>query len=712
MANRMNNLNVHQSPALRMEAWSINCLVQMALTNSKNRNLLTEADSLTAEQYYVLLYYRIILLILYACRNAQTKTYDESGNMETRATDTMTYNGQGKLKQIVTGGGDTFEYLYDSTGNRIRKKAKNSGVITYNFDGLYEITKTGSEGVPHTLYFKGLYGDVFAQMTRGDAVLRREDDFSSSKSSDFFDVASSSGLLSFAKGDDFPPGSFVKDFFCSEVAGSCSEYYLNTIKFYWVKGIVKGYTVVSRVEFRVGLWIMLIVMVYLLSKILSKLSLPSRTGINDDILESSLWLRASVAKTVTPLLTISILFTFTQCGVIGGDKSKNAPWMLLASGVNSNTASVGDGGYTPYGGSGSSGSGGGNSSLVPVTGMYFLHPDHLGSITMITDGNGNVVTGKDSEGKSHISYKPYGEILRTDSGGPDISKFKFTGQEEDKESGLMYYKARYYDPMIGRFLQADSVIMPESTFGMNRYMYVDGNPMKYRDPDGHRTGNNLIANLTGGFTIAAKIGNYKNYTSENARGGIQWAKSGIKGVQDQWNRRLGREYHKPTHILANNKDTLAGLFLMNTALGEYAFMLGATAQFAAQNDMGVSFSDLMEILQYSVFLSVFGVGLAGLFTLSMSAEAKDAHEYTSVTGRKVSHGEHTENIISGFFSGIGKAYDYGTDVREKSEGRRKDWLRLEAIILAIAFSNQGSDPLANMAFAWGYYKHGLRKYDL
>ena len=115
-------------------------------------------------------------------------SYDESGNMETRATDTMTYNGQGKLKQIVTGGGDTFEYLYDSTGNRIRKKAKNSGVITYNFDGLYEITKTGSEGVPHTLYFKGLYGDVFAQMTRGDAVLRREDDFSSSKSSDFFDV--------------------------------------------------------------------------------------------------------------------------------------------------------------------------------------------------------------------------------------------------------------------------------------------------------------------------------------------------------------------------------------------------------------------------------------------------------------------------------------------------------------------------------------------
>ncbi|MBK8395573.1 MAG: RHS repeat-associated core domain-containing protein [Leptospiraceae bacterium] len=105
---------------------------------------------------------------------------------------------------------------------------------------------------------------------------------------------------------------------------------------------------------------------------------------------------------------------------------------------------------------------------------------------MITDGNGNVVIGKDSEGKSHISYKPYGEILRTDSGGPDISKFKFTGQEEDKESGLMYYKARYYDPVIGRFLQADSMAFPDRIMGMNRYMYTEGNPVKYGDRSGNK----------------------------------------------------------------------------------------------------------------------------------------------------------------------------------------------------------------------------------
>jgi RHS repeat-associated protein len=97
-----------------------------------------------------------------------------------------------------------------------------------------------------------------------------------------------------------------------------------------------------------------------------------------------------------------------------------------------------------------------------------------------------VIAGGNNGGKSHISYTPYGSIHRTDSSGPDITRFKFTGQEEDKDSGLMYYKARYYDPMIGRFLQADSVVMPESTFGMNRYMYVEGSPVNYRDPDGHK----------------------------------------------------------------------------------------------------------------------------------------------------------------------------------------------------------------------------------
>jgi RHS repeat-associated protein len=104
---------------------------------------------------------------------------------------------------------------------------------------------------------------------------------------------------------------------------------------------------------------------------------------------------------------------------------------------------------------------------------------------------GQVLAGGERGGKSHISYRPYGEILRTDSYGPDISKFKYTGQEEDKESGLYYYKARYYDPVIGRFAQADSVADIANVQGLNRMMYVNGNPIKYSDPSGNLSANNI-----------------------------------------------------------------------------------------------------------------------------------------------------------------------------------------------------------------------------
>jgi RHS repeat-associated protein len=74
---------------------------------------------------------------------------------------------------------------------------------------------------------------------------------------------------------------------------------------------------------------------------------------------------------------------------------------------------------------------------------------------------------------------------RTNSGGPDIFHYKNTQQQEDPETGFYFYKSRYYDPYAGRFMQPDSFTFPGQTGGMNRYMYVHGNPLKYDDPTGH-----------------------------------------------------------------------------------------------------------------------------------------------------------------------------------------------------------------------------------
>lgn len=125
-----------------------------------------------------------------------------------------------------------------------------------------------------------------------------------------------------------------------------------------------------------------------------------------------------------------------------------------------------------------------------------------------------LITGADfAIGESRIAYRPYGEIDRVNSDGPDITRFKYTGQVEDSESRLLYYNARYYDPQIGTFISADSVVQPESSSGMNRFAYVSGNPVNSRDPGGNINVSHMFGQI---IKHAARGGDYKNVTWQNA----------------------------------------------------------------------------------------------------------------------------------------------------------------------------------------------------
>ena len=77
--------------------------------------------------------------------------------------------------------------------------------------------------------------------------------------------------------------------------------------------------------------------------------------------------------------------------------------------------------------------------------IYYYHADHLGSTRVLTDKNGNEV--------QTFFYEPFGKTKAVTGSSP--INYKYTGQEEDTETGLYYYKARYYDPVIGRFLSQD-----------------------------------------------------------------------------------------------------------------------------------------------------------------------------------------------------------------------------------------------------------------
>ncbi len=115
--------------------------------------------------------------------------------------------------------------------------------------------------------------------------------------------------------------------------------------------------------------------------------------------------------------------------------------------------------------------------------LRYVHTDHLGSVSLLTDGSGKVVSG------SVQRFFPFG---KTRTGQPVLlpTDRNFTGQSLDANTGLLYYGnagyGRYYDPALGRFVQPDPVVSDfADPQALNRYSYVRNNPLRYTDPSGH-----------------------------------------------------------------------------------------------------------------------------------------------------------------------------------------------------------------------------------
>ncbi len=115
----------------------------------------------------------------------------------------------------------------------------------------------------------------------------------------------------------------------------------------------------------------------------------------------------------------------------------------------------------------------------------FFHTDKRGSVIAMSDSSGNLNEGP-------YTYDAYGNMTGASTGVP----FRFTGRRLDPETGLLYYRARYYDPVRGRFPQTDSV---GYSAGMNLYTYTDNDPTDKTDPDGK------VANIAAGAAFGAII---------------------------------------------------------------------------------------------------------------------------------------------------------------------------------------------------------------
>ena len=111
--------------------------------------------------------------------------------------------------------------------------------------------------------------------------------------------------------------------------------------------------------------------------------------------------------------------------------------------------------------------------MSTATGTENLHSDGLGSVTLST-GSGSVL--------ARTEYDAWG---RGEKSGASGNKFGYTGHQQDDETGLIYFKARYYDPTLGRFIGQDA-LEGEANLPISwaKYLYANGNPLTYIDPSG------------------------------------------------------------------------------------------------------------------------------------------------------------------------------------------------------------------------------------
>ena len=207
---------------------------------------------------------------------------------------------------------------------------------------------------------------------------------------------------------------------------------------------------------------------------------------------------------------------------------------------------------------------GGLLALVKDGKVYTVLKDHLGSTRLVVDEAGTIITAFD--------YLPFGDLMGTAYGNPEIISYRYTGQEFDAELGLYNYRARFYDPSLGRFYATD----PKGQFA-STYLYAGNNPIVMVDPDGKIA---FLAIVGIGLLVGAVAG--------GTVGGVKAAQQGLSGGE-----------------AAGEIFKWAGIGAVGGGL------IAATAGTFAATGFGASITGVTSIASVSTISAATGAGIAG-----------------------------------------------------------------------------------------------------
>ncbi|MDH3976794.1 MAG: hypothetical protein OEV42_21235 [Deltaproteobacteria bacterium] len=131
---------------------------------------------------------------------------------------------------------------------------------------------------------------------------------------------------------------------------------------------------------------------------------------------------------------------------------------------------------------------------------YYYHADGLGSVLKLTDASGTPVAGYS------FGYDSFGNLVK----GTLDRNYTYTGREWDEEVGLYYYRARFYDPEVGRFISKDPLGFDGGDY--NLYSYVGQNPVNKIDPLGLFEISGICRYISGGEVFGVGVLRCKVWT--------------------------------------------------------------------------------------------------------------------------------------------------------------------------------------------------------